>query len=104
LTTVEAAESKEQLASSHKEINMKTSNQIRCISFVVAAAAAGVCMGARAEYRCNAPPTPEDKRACEMAQMGRFDDLRRFIQRTSSIFGLYFYDYVQADVDRWHRQ
>jgi hypothetical protein len=79
---------------------MKRSKQIRRISFAVAAVAASVSMGAHAEHRCKAPPTPEDERACELARMDRPDELRLFIQRTSSIYGLYFFDYVtEADVN-----
>jgi hypothetical protein len=60
-------------------------------------------MAAHAEYRCKAPSMPEDKRACDLAKQGRPDELRWFIQRTSSIYGLYFYDYVTpTDFDRWH--
>jgi hypothetical protein len=66
-------------------------------SLLVLGVAAGVSMPVRAEYRCGSPPTPEDRRACEMARRGATDDLRRFIQRTASIYGLYFYDYVQPD-------
>jgi hypothetical protein len=81
---------------------MKTSTQTRCISLAVAAIVASVSMGAHAEYRCKAPPTPEDERACELSRMDRPDQLRLFIQRTSSIYGLYFYGYVtEADVNRW---
>jgi hypothetical protein len=81
---------------------MKTSKQARRISFAVAALAATVSLGAHAEFRCNAPAAPEDRRACELARMDRADELRWFIQRTMSIYGLYFYDYVnEADVDRW---
>jgi len=82
---------------------MKTSKQARRISLAVAALAASVSMGAHAEFRCKAPPTPEDKRACELAKIDRPDELRLFIQRTSSIYGLYFYDYVtEEDVNRWY--
>jgi hypothetical protein len=79
---------------------MKTSKPSR-ISFAAAALAASVSMGAHAEFRCKAPATPEDQRACELASQDRLDDLRLFIQRTRSIYGLYFYDYVTgADVKR----
>jgi len=82
---------------------MKTSKQSSRISLAVAAVAALVSMGAHAEYRCQAPPTLEDKVACGLAKLDRPDELRLFIERTSSIYGLYFYDYVSPeDVDRWH--
>ena len=80
---------------------MTTSRPARHISFAAAALAATVSMGAHAEYRCNGQPLPEEKRACELAKQGP-DQLREFIQRTRSIYGLYFYDYVTAaDFDRW---
>lgn len=82
---------------------MKTSKQVSGISIAVAAFAACVSMGAHAEFRCAVPPTPEDKRACQLARVDRPDELRLFIQRTSPIYGLYFYDYVtEADVNRWY--
>ena len=81
---------------------MKTSKPMRRLSLAAATLAAGVSLSAHAEYRCKAPPTLEDARACELAKRAGPDALRRFIQRTSSIYGLYFYDYVaDADVDRW---
>ena len=81
---------------------MKTSKPVRRVSFAAAILAAGVSLSAHAEYRCKAPPTLEDARACELAKTAGPDALRRFIQRTSSIYGLYFYDYVAAaDADRW---
>jgi hypothetical protein len=82
---------------------MKTSKHANRISIAVAAFAASVSIGAHAEYRCKAPPTPEDKRACELARTDRPDELRLFIQRTKSIYGLYFYDYVtEAEVNHWY--
>jgi hypothetical protein len=81
---------------------MSTSGQARHISLAVAALAATVCIGAHAEYRCDGQPLPEEKRACELAKQGP-DELRRFVDRTRGIYGLYFYDYVRdADVARWH--
>jgi hypothetical protein len=81
---------------------MKTSKPMRRLSLAAATLAAGLSLSAHAEYRCKAPPTFEDARACELAKTAGPDALRRFIQRTSSIYGLYFYDYVaDADVDRW---
>ena len=73
---------------------MKTSQPVRRISFAAAALAAAVSLSAHAEFRCKAPPTLEDARACELAKTAGPDALRRFIQRTSSIYGLYFYDYL----------
>ena len=69
------------------------------LAFTVAMAAS---VSAHAEYRCSPPSTPEDRRACELAKQDASGELRHFIQRTSSIYGLYFYDYVRAsDLDRW---
>ena len=81
---------------------MKTSKPLRRISLAAVTLAAGVSLSAHAEYRCKAPPTLQDARACELAKTAGPDALRRFIQRTSSIYGLYFYDYVaDADANRW---
>jgi hypothetical protein len=80
---------------------MRTPKQSSLIPFAVAALATILSATARAEYRCNAPAWPEEKRACELVKQGP-DALRLFIERTRSIYGLYFYDYVtQADFDRW---
>jgi hypothetical protein len=80
---------------------MRTSKQSNRIPYAIAAFAAVVCATARAEYRCDAPALPEEKRACELVKQGP-DVLRRFIERTRSIYELYFYDYVtQKDFARW---
>jgi len=72
------------------------------LPLAMAVTAAAICATARAEYRCDAPATPEDDRACALARTGSPDGLRQFIQRTQSVYGLYFYDYVrEADIDRW---
>jgi hypothetical protein len=79
---------------------MKTLKWKHCIFPAVAAT---VCISAHAEYRCSAPSRPEDKVACDLARQNRPDELRLFIERTASIYGLYFNDYVsQEDVDRWN--
>jgi hypothetical protein len=69
---------------------------------VAMAASVPVTAHAQYRYRCGSPSTPEDLRACDLVKHDRPDELRRFVQRTSSIYGLYFYDYVRpADFDRW---
>jgi len=95
---------KYQLATLTWEVDMKTSKRSYRISFAVAAVAATVSMGAHAEYRCATPAqlTNAERRACELAELDRPDQLRQFIERTSSIYGLHFYDYVsQRNVDSW---
>jgi hypothetical protein len=80
---------------------MRMSKQSSWIPLAIAASASIVSATARAEYRCDASAWPEEKRACELVKQGP-DALRLFIERTRSIYGLYFYDYVtQADFDRW---
>ena len=49
-----------------------------------------------ADYRCDHPQRFDDRRACEYAQQEPAA-LRRFIERTQSIYGLYFYDYIRPD-------
>jgi len=69
---------------------------------LIAVMAASVSLPAHAEYRCGSPSWQADVRACELARRDAPDQLRLFIQRTSPIYGLYFYDYVRAaDFDRW---
>jgi hypothetical protein len=69
---------------------------------LIVAVGVSVCAPAHAEYRCASPSSQEDRRACELARQDAPDGLRHFIQRTSAIYGLYFYDYVRADdFDRW---
>jgi hypothetical protein len=48
---------------------------------------------ARAEYRCDPPPTDIDEIACKKAAEGP-QELRRFIERMRPIENLYFFDYV----------
>jgi hypothetical protein len=80
---------------------MGTSRQSSHISLAIAAVATIVSATARAEYRCNSSALPEEKRACELVKQGP-DALRRFIDRTRTIYALYFYDYVtEADWARW---
>jgi hypothetical protein len=53
-------------------------------------------------YLCKAPPTAADKQACAFARLDRPDELRRFIERTHSIYSLYMPNYVaEQDVERW---
>ncbi len=69
---------------------------------LMVALVAGVSVAAHAEYRCASPSSPEAQHACELARQNSADALRQYVQRTSSIYGLYFYDYVRpADFDRW---
>src|SRR5215467_10787261 len=49
-----------------------------------------------AAYRCDHPQRFDDRRACEYAQQG-LAALRRFIERTQSIYGLDFYDYIRPE-------
>ena len=75
---------------------MNASKKARTVLLAAGAASAlAVSLGAQAQSRCSAPPTQADQRACRLASAGRLDELRRFIQRTQSIYGLYFYDYVK---------
>ena len=70
---------------------------------LLVAMAAGVCAVAHAEYRCTSPHAPADRHACQLAAQNNADGLRHYVQRTASIYGLYFYDYVKpADFNRWH--
>jgi hypothetical protein len=58
--------------------------------------------GARAEYRCDSPPTRVDRVACEAAAESP-EALRRYVQRMQWLHNnLYFYDYVnRATIQAW---
>ncbi len=59
-----------------------------------------ISSNATAATRCEAPTSRVDRVACEKAKEGP-DALRRFVQRTQSIYGLYFWDYMTAvDLER----
>lgn len=59
---------------------------------------------ARAEYKCDAPQSLLDAKACEAASRGPAQ-LRRFIQRVQVIDSLYFFDYVnEAQAVAWREQ
>ena len=50
--------------------------------------------------RCQAPGSIADRVACEKAKESP-EALRRFVARTQSIYGLYYWDYMSAaDLDR----
>jgi hypothetical protein len=69
-------------------------NLIRAATALVLLAAAA---SGHAKYKCDAPPSRIDERACEEARKGP-DHLRRFIQRMASITTyLWFADYVDRD-------
>ncbi len=56
---------------------------------------------ARAEYKCDAPPSALDQRACEKAKEGP-RALRQFIESRRSIESLYFFDYMtDAQLVAW---
>lgn len=79
-------------------MNAPTVTRQVAVAIVVAAFVAG---SAQAENRCKDPFSTLDQRVCALAKQGP-DELRRFIDRTRSIYGLYFYDYAtEADFERW---
>ena len=51
---------------------------------------------ANADYKCARPSGSIEQRACAMAAAGP-DALRRFVERTRGIYGLYYWDFVQVD-------
>lgn len=48
---------------------------------------------------CSAPSGVVERRACEYARKGP-EALRRFVERTRTIYGLYFWDYWPASRER----
>lgn len=76
---------------------------VRIVSFI-AVMMSLAASAARADYKCEAPPTRVDARACEAAAQGPAQ-LRQFIQRMRVHQDLYFYDYVDtARVLSWNAQ
>jgi len=70
------------------------------LAFAEFVAADLVASTAIAAPRCDAPGSLADRRACDVAKQGP-DALRRFIHRTQSIYGLYFWDYMSpAEIER----
>jgi hypothetical protein len=67
-----------------------------CFFAVVIGASFLFANTARAEYRCDAPPTEIDHMACKKAKQGP-DALRQYIQRMRVIESLYFFDYVNEE-------
>jgi hypothetical protein len=51
---------------------------------------------ALADHRCDAPRSTIDQRACAKAAEGP-DALRRFVERTRTIYALYYFDYARGD-------
>ena len=49
---------------------------------------------AQARTKCDGPRSRVDQKACAAAAEGP-DALRRFVDRTKAIYGLYFWDYLQ---------
>ena len=64
------------------------------VALVVAAAI--VPAPALADHRCDAPRSTIDQRACAKAAEGP-EPLRRFVERTRTIYALYYFDYARGD-------
>jgi hypothetical protein len=62
----------------------------------VFAAIAITPLASHAEYKCSEPRSMIDKRACGQAAAGP-EALRRFVERTRMIYGLYYWDYARRD-------
>jgi hypothetical protein len=68
-------------------------------SAVACALLAGVAFHvtpALAASRCDSPQGAIEQRACAKAAEGP-DALRRFVERTRMIYGLYYYDFARGD-------
>ncbi len=61
--------------------------------------AAAPMLSAQAAYRCDVPRAGPEARACAMAAQGP-EALRWFIERTRSVYGLYYYDYAKPENPR----
>jgi hypothetical protein len=62
---------------------------------LIAAAFAAPAIAAT-PYRCDAPQGIGERQACAKAAEGA-TELRRFVERTRMIYGLYFWDFVRPD-------
>lgn len=58
--------------------------------------AAAPLLSAHAGNRCDAPQAGPDARACAAAAQGP-TELRRFVERTRAIYGLYYWDYARPE-------
>ncbi len=65
-------------------------------AFIFAPALALLSTQARAEFKCDAPPTRIDRVACEKAKESP-QALRHYIQRMQAIENLQFSDYVNEE-------
>jgi hypothetical protein len=76
-------------------------NRIRLSAWSAAAALVlGTTTAAVATPRCEPPNLPGERMACEKAKESP-ESLRRFIERTQSIYSLYFWDYMsEADLNK----
>jgi hypothetical protein len=69
---------------------MKNAALLASLAMALAAAA----QPAVAANRCDNPGDVAVRRACEYAAQGP-DELRRFVERTQSLYQLYYWDYAQ---------
>jgi len=58
--------------------------------------AAAPLLSAHAESRCDTPQAGPDAKACAAAAQGK-TALRRYVERTRGVYGLYYWDYAQRD-------
>ena len=72
---------------------MKRTSAGLCTASVIFATLAFAPLTAHAADRCANPNGSVDQRACAVAAAGP-EALRRFIERTRGIYGLYYYDYA----------
>jgi hypothetical protein len=69
---------------------------IGMVSASIAVAAVLVAPSASAAYRCDDPQGVGEQRACAKAAEGPVE-VRRFVERTRGIYGLYYADFVAND-------
>lgn len=58
--------------------------------------AAAPVLSTHAANRCDSPRAGPDARACAAAAQGP-TELRRFVERTRAIYGLYYWDYARLE-------
>jgi hypothetical protein len=77
---------------------MNTSSTARTSVRFAALIALALLVAPAYAHRCDAPAPGGEARACAAAAQGA-DALRRFIERTRMIYGLYYFDVYRGDED-----
>jgi hypothetical protein len=75
------------------KFDLRTTTRMIAAGLVLAAAPV---LSAHAGDRCDSPQPGPDARACAAAAQGP-TELRRLIERTRAVYGLYYWDYARPE-------